>query len=463
MSGSGAYDPGVPPVAVTSDRDHRSRFGSRRRAATPVSMFALLARFAAAGLLVSAALAVVIGFVARDAGTAQAIASARQVAWLTAQAVIEPHLTPELLAGEPAATAAFDATIRADVLKGSLVRVKLWNDDGEIVYSDDARLIGSVYPLGDDEMLALRNGEADSEISDLTAPENRFEVSYGKLLEVYTGIVGPDGQQLLFETYFVYDAVAQAGEEQWLQFAPPALGALLVLELVQIPFAWSLARRIQRHQRDAERLLQHAVDSSHAERRRIAADLHDGIVQQLTGLTFALDAARLAGPDARRDTLLITETAAALRRSTGDLRSLLVDIYPPNLAEEGLPAALTDLAQATERAGVTLTMDLADAETIPSGAASVLFRSAQEILRNVNTHSRSHAVSISVTHQDGRATLVVDDDGRGFEESQLRERRQAGHVGLRGLGDLIADADGRLTVRSAPGQGTRVEVEVPTR
>lgn len=426
-------------------------------------MVALLARFAAAGLLVSAALAVVIGFIARDAGTDQAVKDAQQVAWLTAQVVIEPHVTAELVAGDPAAIAAFDASVHADVLRGSLVRVKLWNADGRILYSDQTELIGSVYPLGGEELAALRDGGSDSGISDLSEPENRFEVGFGKLLEVYTGIVGPGGEPLLFEAYFVYDAVAAAGEQQWLQFAPPALGALLVLELVQIPFAWSLARRIQRQQRDVERLLQHAVDSSHAERRRIAADLHDGIVQQLTGLTFALDAARLGGPDPRRDAAVIGDTAAGLRRSTGDLRSLLVDIYPPNLAEEGLPAALGDLALASERAGLSLTMDLVDADSIPSGAASVLFRSAQEILRNVNTHSHSTAVTISVTHRQGRATLVVDDDGRGFEEGQLRERRQAGHVGLRGLGDLVADADGRLTVRSAPGQGTRVEVEVPTR
>jgi len=92
---------------------------------------------------------------------------------------------------------------------------------------------------------------------------------------------------VLFEAYFKYDAVVQAGQAQWRQYAPAALGALVTLELVQIPFAWSMTRRLQQQQREAERLLQHAVDASDAERRRIAADLHDGIVQQLAGSTFA--------------------------------------------------------------------------------------------------------------------------------------------------------------------------------
>ena len=420
-----------------------------------------MARFAAAGLLVSTALAAALALVARNAGTDQAITSAREVAELTADTFVVPQLTPGVLSGNPAALQAFDATMRAAVLRGPLVRIKLWSADGDIIYSDQPELIGDRYPLGPAEQQALLSGVADSGISDLDEPENRFEKQFQKLLEVYTGVSGPGQEPLLFEAYFRYDAVAASGLAQWRRFAPPALGALLVLELVQIPFAWSLARRVQRQRHDVERLLRHAVDSSNAERRRIAADLHDGIVQQLTGLTFGLDAARLGTDDPERNERLIATTAAELRRSTGDLRSLLVDIYPPNLADEGLTATLTELAAASERAGVKTALDVAGADSVPTGAGSVLFRSAQEILRNVNAHSHAENVSITVTQSGGRAVLVIDDDGRGFEEVQLRERREAGHVGLRGVGDLVRDAGGQLTVRSAPGQGTRVEVEVP--
>jgi signal transduction histidine kinase len=72
-------------------------------------------------------------------------------------------------------------------------------------------------------------------------------------------------------------------------------------------------------------------------------------------------------------------------------------------------------------------------------------------------------VLIQAGRDSGKATLVVDDNGRGFDETRLDERSSDGHLGLRSIGDLLAESGGMLTVRAAPGQGTRVEVEVPVR
>jgi two-component system NarL family sensor kinase len=66
-------------------------------------------------------------------------------------------------------------------------------------------------------------------------------------------------------------------------------------------------------------------------------------------------------------------------------------------------------------------------------------------------------------HRNGTASLVIDDDGRGFDDNELDERSSDGHFGLRSIGDLLARAGGGLSVRAAPGQGTRVEAEVPVR
>ncbi len=449
--GRGTADPsvGVPVL------------GTNAMGGKPVSVAGLVARFTAAGLVVMIALAIGIAVLARQAGTEKAIESAEQVSWVTARGIAEPRLTPQVLAGDPDALTAFNEAMQTYVLRGSLVRVKVWTADGKIVYSDEPRLIGQTFPLGDDETEALENGQTDSEISDLTRPENIYEQSFGKLLEVYNGVTATNGEKLLFETYFRYDAVVTAGQAEWRTYAPVALGALLLLELVQIPFAWSLARRLQRQQLDRQRLLQHAVDASDAERRRIAGDLHDGVVQDLTGLTYALDAARLGPPDAGRDAELVRSTAVGLRNGIHDLRSLLVDIYPPNLAEEGLPASLTELAGRLERAGVSVELDLDGAADLPPQTAAVLYRSAQEILRNVTAHSHARQVLISATVDAGGATLVVDDDGRGFDTADLERQLAGGHLGLRSLGDLVADAGGTLTVRSAPSQGTRAEVSVP--
>ena len=419
-------------------------------------------RFTAAGLIVLLSLAALIAFVARQAGIEQATESARQVTYVTARGVVEPRLDAVVIAGEPAALTAFDQAMRKYVLQGSLVRVKLWNADGRIVYSDEPRLIGQQFPLGPEEQEALqRQGSSASEVSDLSRPENKFEIPYKKLLEVYVGVRGTNGEPMLFEAYFEYQAVTEAGQAAWRRFAPPSLGALLVLELVQIPFAWSLARRVQRQQRDRERLLQHAVDASDAERRRIAGELHDGVVQELTGLNYALDAMRLGHPTEGQRAELIADSASRLRGSIGSLRSLLVDIYPPNLAEEGLTSALAELAAGLERAGIEVRLETDGAEELPPAVAALLFRTAQEVVRNVAAHSGAGEVLIKAGRSDGRAVLIVDDDGRGFDESRLGERSSNGHLGLRSIGDLLAESGGTLTVRAAPGQGTRVEAEVP--
>ncbi|HWI01271.1 MAG TPA: histidine kinase [Propionibacteriaceae bacterium] len=426
-----------------------------------VSVVWLVVRFTMAGLLVMAVLATVIAYLARQAGTEQAIESARQVAAVTARGIAEPRLDDDVLAGDPAALTAFHDAMRRYVVQGSLVRVKLWDASGRIIYSDESRLIGRTFALHDKGLNALRRGETFSEVSDLTRPENEFDRSFEKLLQVYVGIQSASEQPLLFEVSFRYDAVALAGQAQWRKYAPPTLAGLLALQLVQVPFAWSLARRLQRQQRDRQRLLQHAIDASDAERRRIAADLHDGVVQQLTGLTYALDAARLGAPHSEQDAELIRKTAAQLRVTIGDLRSLLVDIYPPNLGTEGLPASLTDLARDLERVGLVVDLDVDETETLPIAASSVLYRCAQEILRNVAAHSDAREVQLTATFDGSTATLVVDDDGRGFDETDLAERLADGHLGLRSLGDLVAESHGQFTVRSAPGQGTRAEVAVP--
>jgi signal transduction histidine kinase len=429
----------------------------------PVSTAGLVVRFTAAGVVVLLSLAALLAYIARQAGAEQARESAVQTTWVAARGVVEPRLNSKVLAGDPAALADFDSAMRDYVRQGSLVRIKVWSADGTVIYSDEPRLVGRRFPLTGSEAAALRQQGSDSEISDLSKPENRFEVGFGKLLEVYVGITGTDKQRVLFETYYRYNAVTDAGEAAWRRFAPPSLGALLILELVQIPFAWSLARRVQHQRRERERLLRHAVDASDAERRRIAGELHDGVVQELTGLTYAMDAARLGQPDEAQRAGLISDTATRLRASIGALRSLLVDIYPPNLSEEGLGSALAELAEGLHRSGVDVRMDTDGAEELPPAASALLFRTAQEVVRNIIAHSGASSAVITVMHSDSSATLVIDDDGRGFDDIELDERSGDGHFGLRSIGDLLARAGGGLSVRAAPGQGTRVEAEVPVR
>ncbi len=158
-------------------------------------MGALVLRFTVAGVLVMAVLALIIALLARQGGTDQAIESARQVTWVTARGIAEPRLTPQVVSGDRAALTAFNEAMQEYVIHGSLVRVKIWDERGRIVYSDESRLIGQRFDLGDEELEALHEQSTDSEISDLSRPENAYEQSYEKLLEVYVGVRSTTGSR----------------------------------------------------------------------------------------------------------------------------------------------------------------------------------------------------------------------------------------------------------------------------
>ena len=431
----------------------------------PVSTAGLLVRFAAAGLIILLALTALTAFIALQAGTVQATESARRETSATARGVVEPRLNNAVITGQPAALAAFDSAMHQYVLKGLLIRVKLWDADGRIIYSDEPRLIGARFPLGREEAETLRT--AGSSQSDGQRSEPAREPTGDRLRQIGRGVRrgsgGEPGSTCCSRHTTSTGQSTEAGLAAWHRFAGPSLAALLVLELAQIPVAWSLARRVQRQQRDVQRLRQHAVQASDSERRRIAGELHDGVVQDLTGVNYTLDSLRLGNPTEGQRAELIAESASRLRGSIGSLRSLLVDSYPADVAEIGLSSALAGLAARLERAGFDVQLDTEDAQQLPPAVSALLFRAAQEVVRNVAAHSGARTVRIAVRRQGERATLVIADDGRGFDKSRLDERTRNGHVGLRSMDDLLAASGGQVRVWAAPGHGTRVLIEGPVR
>jgi signal transduction histidine kinase len=453
----------MTPTSSRVVRDHGGVADSRQSIGASalhdrISVRRLVGRFALAGLVALVLVIAVTAWASRKVGTDQAIADAQRVTWVSMRGIVEPALDDGLLTADADALDRLDQAVRESVLRGSLVRVKVWRGDGTILYADEPRLIGERFDLGDDELEVLDGGEPNAEVSDLSKPENRYETET-KLLEVYARTELPDGTPVLFETYFRYSGVTDVGRRLWLDFAPIAIGALVLLELIQLPLAWSMARRLDRSQRERERLLSHAIAAGEAERRRIASDLHDGVVQDLTGLSLHLTAVARANQVGADEAL---DAAASIRTSIKSLRSLLVEIYPPNLQEEGLESALGDLVGRLSGRGVDseLAVSLGDVALAPETAA-LLYRTAQEALRNVVAHSQADHVRIDVHLVDGDVELVVDDDGRGFAEDELEARSSEGHVGLRAQAQLAADLGGQLTVRSAVGSGTRLVLRLP--
>jgi len=426
------------------------------------SVSAAVLRFALAGLIAVALVGVGSFFLMRRIGTSQATENASEVTRVIGDAVVEPRLTPALFAGEPAALERFDRLIRDTVLSDQIVRVKLWDEDGLIVYSDEPRLVGQRFGLGEDEQSALRTGAPDSELSDVSEPENQYERNFGELLEAYSRIRAPDGEPLLFETYIKYGAVTSSGRDLWLAFVPALIISLLLLELIQLPLASSLARRVRDAHRERVRLLERAVDASDRERRRIAGDLHDGAVQDLAGVALSLEVgARKIEADDPDSARVLRAGSAQTRASVRSLRSLLVEIYPPSLQRAGFEAALEDMLAPLEARGIETSLEVDRATGLDFELEALCFRVAQEAVRNALKHSGAEHVAVMLGRSGDEVELTVTDDGVGFDPEAAGG--EAGHIGTDLLRDLATEAGGRIRIDSASGRGTVVALSLPTR
>ena len=423
-----------------------------------------LARFALAGLIAVIVVGAIAVWLQRTAARDDAIKDATTLAKLAGNGIVAPSATQHLLDGDPRSIAEMDGLVRSKILTkdGGIVRVKLWDSNGRIVYSDLHSLINRRFALPDDERDALATGDSEAELTSLSRAENRFDGLHGKLLEVYLGIRATTGERLLFELYQEQQSVTDTAEKTFLAFAPALIGALLLLQLLQLPLAYRMARSLHDNRQEREALLLRALAASDTERRRIASDLHDGVVQDLAGTSYALAASadRIDG-QAPEVSEALRDGARQTRRSIRQLRSLLVDIYPPDLHRAGLAAALSDLVAPLESRGVQARVELPPGLRLEPDAEALMFRTAQEAQRNVMAHSDANHVDVSVILENSHAGLTIADDGRGFSPDAAEAAREDGHLGLRVLADMAQDAGGRLDIDSVPGRGTRVSLEVP--
>ena len=398
--------------------------------------------------------------VSRSIAENEAIAAAAAAADAAVRHTIEPALTDGVLIGDPDSVAALAHAVRVQILGGPTVRVKLWDRDGRIVWSDEPRLVGQRFPLAPDEIAAFDGTGSDADVSDLSSPENRFEKTQVSLLEVYRSVHTPGGHTLLFEAYSSYDGVTAAAQRIWLAFAPVAVGALVLLELLQLPIAAALARRLRRAQQQREAGLRSALSAVEDERRRIAADLHDGVVQDLAGAAFALGAASRTARTDPVDAEVLDDVADRLRRCVRSLRSLMHDIYPPNLYAGGVAAVLPELVARIVPAGLTTRVDIdGHLPPLPHTAGELVYRVALEGLRNAVRHAAADRVELTLRREGPLVVLVVRDNGRGLDPGTVDTR--PGHLGLRALAGMAQDRDAALLLDSAPGRGTVLRLELP--
>lgn len=220
--------------------------------------------------------------------------------------------------------------------------------------------------------------------------------------------------------------------------------------------------RLERAQFERGKLLGQVVEAAEDERKRVAAELHDGPIQDLTALHLKLESLRL---DLEEDGVAGTPVQAAQERLQDEirgLRGLVVRLRPPALDERGLEAALADHARfVSQQSDVECRVDSELEDRLEPTVETVMYRVAQEALANVMKHSRASRAEVCLRGVNGSVVLEVRDDGVGFDMSELDQYVQTGHFGLVGMRERVEMAGGVWQVESQPGEGTRIRAEVP--
>jgi signal transduction histidine kinase len=221
----------------------------------------------------------------------------------------------------------------------------------------------------------------------------------------------------------------------------------------------ALLDRVTEDRARVRRLAAQVISVQDEERARVARELHDSTAQILAAMMLQLGvAARESTSPALDDRIAMLRELAA--EALEEVRSLSHTMHPRVLDDLGLAAALEWISRQTrDQESFDVEVFAEDGPPIPAPLASVLYRVAQEALRNAARHASASRVEIWLRRGPGSATLEVADDGRGFDVRRAEERRPG--MGMFSMRERVALVNGSLVVESAPGRGTRIVATLP--
>ena len=353
---------------------------------------AQVGQFALAGLIALAIVGLATAVASRRVGEREAVSDARTTTVSKAKGLVEPAISNGLLDGDAKARRRPgprrpERRDRPEPPAGEDL-----DADGRIIYSDEPRLIGRRYRLGDDEKERDRHAAGSTPRSaTLDEPENRYERALGqKLLEVYLPVHAPNGDAAPVRGVLPYTSVQPSGTRLWRSFAPITLGALVAARaradparvVAGPPTAPASAR----------------AGSAPATRRSTRPRSSAARSPATSTTAWCRTRRRGVRPSAARPRRTRRPTASTSSgrprpcgRACARCARCIVDLYPPNLREEGLASALQDL---TDRPRARCADDDARGRrrrsaTVPDRVAGLLYRAAQEGLRNVVDHAHA--------------------------------------------------------------------------
>ncbi len=214
------------------------------------------------------------------------------------------------------------------------------------------------------------------------------------------------------------------------------------------------------HQR---KLLAASIDTQEKERRRIARDLHDEIGATLSTLKLQIGQFKRQMKEEPRAVAFCEKSQQILTETIQQVRQISHDLLPPLLVRFGLSAALKGLLDRIDADGELQTsFQIAGKELrLPTNQELALYRVVQELLQNTFKHAEAHQIKIQLTFLDEKLQLLYADDGKGFELLTLRQ--QGGGLGLDNIESRLLAINGTLQYHTTPGEGIRVEINLPLR
>jgi two-component system, NarL family, sensor kinase len=400
---------------------------------------------------------------------AQALRQAEAGGEVVATRIVAPLVTEGIYNNDDKAKQRLEDRVQIRKAGSTIQRIKVWSADGLILYSDDPRLIGRRYPLDPEDKAVLESGGVDSDVSDLSKSENVLDRQFGESLEVYVGTRDATNRPIMVETYFTVDRLHADEAALIRRIVPVVLAALLVLGLLLVPLAYSLASRVARYERERQAMIRLAVEASSAERRRVAGELHDGVIQDLAGVGYALTAldAQIAGLSTSGSAPPVGPLRATLRtaqRLVHDdvlaLRELTGMQYAADSGAADPAAALRVIVDGVREEGTPVEMVVEELPPLPAAHRAALIRVGREALRNAAKHAPGANVTLTLGTDEDTVFVQVSDDGPGFDPASALGPVD-GHIGLALLTDAAEGVGGRLDLRSRPGKGTTVRLNVP--
>jgi len=206
------------------------------------------------------------------------------------------------------------------------------------------------------------------------------------------------------------------------------------------------------------------AESQEDERRRFSRDLHDGVIQNLSGIIFSLSfmekALKAKEGEARGE---IEQIKKIVEETISDLRQMIYDLRPTILDSLGLaPTLERHLERFGQMNKVKTQLNAQLTERLPGDIETALFRLAQEALNNIKKHAQAHLITVDLKMNGKNVVMWVKDDGKGFDIKEVKKRAsQDSGFGLSGMRERVQSLNGDVEISSQPGEGTAVQVTVP--